>query len=191
MLSSWVRLVVSSSVIFMAGLKRPERLKTPLLMTCRCWPGRSLHRNLLSGNRATIKLKAQYAHKLQDQYYAVMACSALQSSPEEESFTRFWGHSVMMFGGHARQSQSSASSAATSSSIETNASLIKEDERKLSKNSRQQQNKINMQEAQIKSLQTQNQQLQGLLDPKSLVNAISQAVTTSLKMELQQQIKAE
>ena len=42
-----------------------------------------------------------------------------------------------------------------------------------------------MQEAQIKSLQAQNQQLQGLLDPKLLVNAISQAVTTSLKMGLQ------
>ena len=39
-----------------------------------------------------------------------------------------------------------------------------------------------MQEAQIKSLQTQNHQLQGLLDPKSLAKAISQAVTTSLKM---------
>ena len=39
-----------------------------------------------------------------------------------------------------------------------------------------------MQEAQIKSLQTQSQQLQGLLDPKSLVNTISQAVTISLKM---------
>ena len=42
-----------------------------------------------------------------------------------------------------------------------------------------------MQETQIKSLQTQNQQLQGLLDPKLLVNAISQTVTTSLKMGLQ------
>ena len=42
-----------------------------------------------------------------------------------------------------------------------------------------------MQEAQIKSLQTQNQQLQGLLDPKSLVNAISQVLTTSLKIGLQ------
>ena len=42
-----------------------------------------------------------------------------------------------------------------------------------------------MQEAWIKSLQTQNQQLQGLLDPKWPVNAISQAVTTSLKMGLQ------
>ena len=39
-----------------------------------------------------------------------------------------------------------------------------------------------MQEAQIKSLQTQKKQLQGLLDPKWLVNAISQAVTTSLKL---------
>ena len=39
-----------------------------------------------------------------------------------------------------------------------------------------------MQEAQIKSLQTQNQQLQGLLDPKLLVSVISQAVTTSLKL---------
>ena len=36
---------------------------------------------------ASQQLKAQYAHKLWDQYYAVMACSALQSSLEEESFT--------------------------------------------------------------------------------------------------------
>ena len=39
-----------------------------------------------------------------------------------------------------------------------------------------------MQEAQIKSLHTQNKQLQGLLDQKLLVNVISQAVTTSLKL---------
>ena len=38
---------------------------------------------------ANQQLKAQYVHKLQDQYYAAMAHSALQSSPEEESFTRF------------------------------------------------------------------------------------------------------
>ena len=47
-------------------------------------------------------------------------------------------------------------------------------------------NKINLQEAQIKSLQTQTQQLQGLLDPKALV---SQAVTTSLKLGLQPNTK--
>ena len=48
-------------------------------------------------------LKAPYAHKLQDQYYALMAHSALQSSPEEESFTRFQGYLVTMFGGHTRK----------------------------------------------------------------------------------------
>ena len=40
---------------------------------------------------ANQQLKAQSTHKLQDQYYAAMAHSALQSSPEEESFTRFQG----------------------------------------------------------------------------------------------------
>ena len=48
-----------------------------------------------------------------------------------------------------------------------------------------------MQEAHIKSLQNQNKQLQGLLDPKSLVNAISQAVTTSLKIGSQLTFKGE
>ena len=47
---------------------------------------------------ANQQLKAQYVHKLQDQYYAAMAHSALQSSLEEESFTRFWGCLVTMFG---------------------------------------------------------------------------------------------
>ena len=53
---------------------------------------------------ANQQLKAQYAYKLQDQYCAAMAFSTLQSSPEEESFTRFWGWLVTMFGGRARQS---------------------------------------------------------------------------------------
>ena len=86
---------------------------------------------------ANQQLKAQYMHKLQDQYYAAMAHSALQSSPEEESFMQFRGHLVTMFGGHSRQSQSSASSATTSLSIKTSVSSIRETEGKLSKNSRQ------------------------------------------------------
>ena len=40
---------------------------------------------------ANQQFKAQFAHKLQDQYYAAMAHSALQSSLEEESFTKFHG----------------------------------------------------------------------------------------------------
>ena len=130
---------------------------------------------------ANQQLKVQYVHKLQDQYYAAMAHSTLQSSPEEESFTKFWGQLVTMFGGCVRQNQSSASSA-TATSINFNVSLVNETEGKLSKNSRQHQNKVNQQEAKIKSLQNQNQQLQGLLDPKSLVNVISQAVATGLKL---------
>ena len=62
---------------------------------------------------ADQQLKAQYAQKLWDQYYAVMAHSALQSSPDEESFTQLWGHLVTMFGGCTRQNQSSTSSAIT------------------------------------------------------------------------------
>ena len=124
-------------------------------------------------------------HKLQDQYYAAMAHRALESSPEEESFTRFWEQLVTIFGGHAKQSRSSAAT----TNIDSNVNLINETEGKLSKNSRQCQNKINQQEAQIKSLQNQNQQLQGLLDPKLLVNAISQAVTTSLKLGSQSTAK--
>ena len=74
---------------------------------------------------ANQQLKAQYAHKLWDQYYAAMAHSALQSSLEEVSFTRFWGHLVTMFGGCTRQSQSYASSA-TTSSIESGVNLVRE-----------------------------------------------------------------
>ena len=107
-----------------------------------------------------------------------MAHSALQSPPEEETFTRFWGHLVTMFGGCTRQSKSSA----TSSGINAEVSQISGLENMPSTNSRQQQNKINQQEAQISSLQDQNIQLKGFLDPKVLVNAISQAVNTSLKL---------
>ena len=38
---------------------------------------------------ANQQLKAQYAHKLWDQYCTAMAHSALQSSPEDESFAMF------------------------------------------------------------------------------------------------------
>ena len=40
--------------------------------------------------KANQQLKAQYAHKLWDQYYAAMVHSALQSSLEEESFNALY-----------------------------------------------------------------------------------------------------
>ena len=81
---------------------------------------------------ANQQLKAQYPHKLWDPYYVAMTHSTLQSSPEEETFTRYWRCLVTMFGGHTRQTKSSA----TSSGIDTQISEIRGVEAKLSKNSR-------------------------------------------------------
>ena len=83
-----------------------------------------------------------------------------------------------MFGGQVRQSKASA----TSSGIDAEVHQISSIENKMSKNSRQWQNKINKQEAQLSSLQNQNNQLKGFLDPKLLVDAISQPVTTGLRI---------
>ena len=48
---------MSSSVIFMAGFRRPERPKTPLPMICRCWPERLLNVSHLSGKRPINSLR--------------------------------------------------------------------------------------------------------------------------------------
>ena len=51
---------------------------------------------------ANEQLKSQYAHKLIDPYYAAIACSMLQSSEDSESFTQFWGHLAITFGGRSK-----------------------------------------------------------------------------------------
>ena len=56
---------------------------------------------------------------------------------------------------------------------------------KLLKNSRQCQNKIDRQKAQISNLEAQSKQFRALLDLKLLVSAISQAVTNGLKVNSQ------
>ena len=124
------------------------------------------------------QLKAQHVYKLWDPYYAAMACNALQSSPEEETFTRFSGCLVTLLGWHMKQTISSVASTGFNPEISKIGS-------KLSKNSRQWQNKINKQDPQISCLQNQNEQKRGLLDPILLVDAIIQAVTTSLKVNSQ------
>ena len=98
---------------------------------------------------ANNQLEAQYVHKLWDPYYTPMAHSVLQSSPEEETFMMLWGCLVTMFGGHVKQSKSSVNS----TDIDAKVSQVSDLACKLSKNSRQWQNKINKQEAQINSLQ--------------------------------------
>ena len=101
--SSQVRLLVCSSAIFIAGQKARESENTfadDLLVLAR----EIIVQEPSFRKETSQPMKNQYAHKLQDQYYAAMASSALQSSPEEESFTKFWGCLVTMFGGHERQS---------------------------------------------------------------------------------------
>ena len=127
-------------------------------------------------------LKSQYAHKLKDPYYAAIACSMLQSSDNMESFTKIWGHLAMTFSGHSRLRKTGSHTAA----VEVSSCVISEEageHRRLSNNSRQRQNKIDQQASHIRSLEAQNKKLGQLLEPKFLVETITQAVANSLKME--------
>ena len=86
---------------------------------------------------ANEQLKSQFAHKLKDPYYAAIARNMLQSSGDSETFTQFWGHLAMTFGGRSKSGKTSSHTAA----IETSSYVISEEagERRLSKNSRQRQ----------------------------------------------------
>ena len=57
---------------------------------------------------ANEQLNSQYAHKLKNPYYAVIARSMLQSSEDSESFTQFWGHLAMTFGGRSKLGKTSS-----------------------------------------------------------------------------------
>ena len=131
---------------------------------------------------ATEQLKSQYAHKLHDQYYAAIARSVLQTSDPSETFTQFRGRLALTFGSRSRSGRVSSRTAA----IETTASVISEVSRepKLSKNSRQRQHKIDQQAAKISSLETQNQKLAQLLEPKFLVETITKAVASNLNINI-------
>ena len=129
---------------------------------------------------ANEQLKSQYAHKLKDQYYAAIAHSMLQSLDDSESFTQFRGHLAMTFGGRSRSGKTGSHTAA----VEASSYVISEEigEQRLSRNSRQRQKKINQQASQISSLEAQNKKLGQLLELKFLVEIITQAVASSLKV---------
>ena len=74
---------------------------------------------------ANEQLKSQYTHKLKDPYYAVIARSMLQSSEDSGSFTQFWGHLAMMFGGRSKSGKTSSHTAA----IKTSSYIISEETR--------------------------------------------------------------
>ena len=104
----------------------------------------------------------------------------LQSLEDSESFTQFWGHLVMMFGGRSELGKTSSHTAA----IETSSYVISKEagECRLSKNSRQRQRKIEQQASQISSLKAQNKKLGQLLEPKFLVETITRVVASNLNM---------
>ena len=89
------------------------------------------------------------------------------------------GHLALTFGGRSKSGRTSSHTAA----IETSSYVISEEvwERRLSKNSRQRQRRIE-QASQISSLQAQNKKLGQLLEPKFLVETITRAVASNLNM---------
>ena len=105
----------------------------------------------------------------------------LQSSDDKESFTEFRGHLAMTFGGCSRSGKTGSYTAA----VEVSSCVISKEtgEHRLSKNSRQGQNKISQQASQISSLEAQNRKLGQLLEPKLLVEMITHTVASSLKMD--------
>ena len=131
---------------------------------------------------ANEQLKHQYAHKLHDQYYTAIACSALQTSNPMETFTQFHGQLALTFGSHSKSGKISCWATA----IETTASTISKvsQEPKLSKNSQQRQNHIDQQSSKISSLEAQNQKLTRLLEPTFLVDTITRAVASNLNINV-------
>ena len=67
-------------------------------------------------------LKANLHINLKDPYYAAIARSMLQSSGDSETFTQFWGHLAIMFGGRSKLGKTSSHTAA----IETSSYVISE-----------------------------------------------------------------
>ena len=131
---------------------------------------------------ANKQLKHQYGHKLHDQYYAAIAHIALQTSDHTESLTQFCSHLAWTFGSHSKSGK--ISSQATS--IEAFWSVISEEswEPRLSKNSWECQNKTDQLASGISGLEAQNQKLTQLLEPKFLVNTITQAVASNLNISM-------
>ena len=127
---------------------------------------------------ATKQLKHQYAHKLHDQFYVAIACSALQTSNHMDSFTQFLGH--ITCDSHSKLGKISSWAAA----VETASWMISEEswEPQSSKNSWQHQNKIDQQASRISSMKAQNKSPLSFLEPKFLVNTITQAVASSLNI---------
>ena len=110
-----------------------------------------------------------------------IACSMLQSSDSTESFTQFQGHLAMTFRGCSKLGKTGSHTG----TVELSSCVISEEagKHRFSKNSRQRQNKSNQQASQISNLEAQNKKLGQLLEPRFVMETITQAEASSLKID--------
>ena len=128
-------------------------------------------------HEANQALKHQFAPNLRNPYFGVVARGQCLSSPDSESFTQFRGRLVLMFNSQGKQQCARAN--VTSAAVEAG------DSEHLSHNSRQRQNKINAQAAEIAHMKTElnkalqeNKQLKSLFSPDKMVEAMTKAVSS-------------
>ena len=126
-------------------------------------------------HEANQALKHQFAQNLRDPYFRVVARGQCLSSPDSESFTQFRGRLALMFNSQGKQQCARAN--VTSAAVESG------DSEHLSCNSRQRQNKIDAQAAEIAHMKTElnkalqeNKQLKNLFSPDKMVEAMTKAV---------------
>ena len=127
-------------------------------------------------HEANQALKDQYAQNLRDPYFRVVARGQCLSSPDSKSFTQFRGRLALMFNSRGKQQQCAR---VTVSAVESG------DLEHLSCNSRQRQNKIDAQAAEIAQMKTElnkalqeNKQLKSLFSPEKMVEAMTKVVSS-------------
>ena len=127
-------------------------------------------------HEANQALKHQFAQNLRDPYFGVVARGQCLSSPDSESFTQFRGRLALMFNSRRKQQQHARANV-SSTAVESG------DSEHLSRNSRQRQNKIDAQAAEIAQMKTElnkalkeNQQLKNMFSPDKVVEAMTKAV---------------
>ena len=128
-------------------------------------------------HEANQALKHQFAQNLRDPYFGVVARGQYLSSPDSESFTQFRGRLALMFNSRGKQQHARVN--VTLTAVESG------DLEHLSRNSRQRQNKINAQAAEIAQMKTElnkalqeNKQLKNLFSPDKMVEAMTKVVSS-------------
>ena len=125
-------------------------------------------------SEANQALKRQYTQNLRDPYFGVVARGQCLFSPDSESFTQFRGRLALMFNSRGKQCiRANVTMAAVESGGPEH----------LSCNSRQKQNKIDAQAAEITNMKAklnkalqENKQWKSLFSPDKVVEAMTKAV---------------